>query len=1213
MKKKGLSILLVLCMVLTMLPTAAFGGDATGVTIAGVELNSTTPYLVQGEAKAVIELPTETENYAYFDSGTLELHNMAISTAVTERHGVYWSDTGTLTIKVFGTCSITADGSGIYGGNTGTVKIVDGDSENSLTVKGKQNGIQTKNLSSTMTGDLTVEGNFDGISISGGTLDIQGAKTLTIKTPTSNDNAILMYSTTSPITLGATGNIVVTGVIRRSGINGAITITSSKGNVALSSGLNPGLDQPLTIQAGGSVNGIGFAGDTVAITAGTDIISTNVNVITSASLSAGNTLSGFSSKALGEANATLSLAGTLAEGNTITTTKMDITVPEGKTLTNNGTITMDKGCTFSADGTLEGKEPMFPTNVYVGSDTMLPYSEDTLYFHNDGTTADAADYNYAYDNSSATLTLNGADIRRDTNCIYAEKELNLVLQGDNKLDGDGGNALDCDANLNLSGEGTLTCDSLGYIPVAVGGSLSVKSGTLKANTLTKDLDSTGIDVTGNITIDDGTLIGFGSIDGIEVSKSIIVNGGTLIGKGDTNGFGVSGNITVDGGTLVGEGKKKGIDVSEKFSISSGVVTATATGKEGSNSISGIKVSDDLEISGGVVTAIAQGNGSKTYGINTDTYTTTITGGVVTASGTTLAIYTEDSCTIADGSFTFKAGADKDSTENITTERPFDKGSDKYVYVSYVKSTPPLDFTNTTQDKGDLNTDGYHWDAKNLTLTLKNLTLTGDYGSDNGAIILPAGNCKLVVNGTNTIANTTSNARAIYAKGSMTVSGTGTLNATSKGNGIEAKEKLTFTGGTINAKGEKTALCSGTGILLSGTRITSPAGAVVGDSVKNAGSKAIVLNGTDVQTVTIEKTSSSGGGSSSGGSGGGSSSNTTTDKVTNSDGSTTTTVDDKKTGTVTETTKKPDGSSVVTETKKDGTVTETVKDTVGNTTETITKPDGSSTTTEKTTNGVETVTKTDKNGNTTTTVTVPSNVKEEVTVNIPTDLGKQDGTVSAEITYPDGTKETAKGNYTKGKLSITVADSATIEILDDFVPLTAEQPSQLPFTDVKGHWASDSITYAYTNGLFAGITDTTFVPDATMTRGMLWTVLYRQAGSPAIEGADTSLWYDTAQKWAMANDISDGGNPDNAITREQLVSILYRYAQLKGYDTTQGGMAIREFSDYSQISEYAKTPMAWAVHTGLVSGVGENTLDPQGNATRGQVATILMGFCEKIVK
>jgi hypothetical protein len=147
----------------------------------------------------------------------------------------------------------------------------------------------------------------------------------------------------------------------------------------------------------------------------------------------------------------------------------------------------------------------------------------------------------------------------------------------------------------------------------------------------------------------------------------------------------------------------------------------------------------------------------------------------------------------------------------------------------------------------------------------------------------------------------------------------------------------------------------------------------------------------------------------------------------------------------------------------------------------------------------------------------------------------------------------------------------------------------------------------------------------MTRAMLVTVLYRMAGSPSMDDygypyADVnaiSNHFAPAIYWARAQNIVTGYSdekfgPNDPITREQMVSILYRYAKLKGYNTTQGGMSIREFTDYASISSYAAGAMDWAVYTGLING-SNGALLPKSGASRAQVAAILMRFMQKITK
>ena len=157
----------------------------------------------------------------------------------------------------------------------------------------------------------------------------------------------------------------------------------------------------------------------------------------------------------------------------------------------------------------------------------------------------------------------------------------------------------------------------------------------------------------------------------------------------------------------------------------------------------------------------------------------------------------------------------------------------------------------------------------------------------------------------------------------------------------------------------------------------------------------------------------------------------------------------------------------------------------------------------------------------------------------------------------------------------------------------------------------------------GTSATMFEPDTTTSRGMIVTILYRLEGTPAVGASSftdvvAGAYYADAVAWANANGIVMGyGNgkygPDDPVTREQLAAILYRYAQYKGYDTTQGGMSIREFSDYEQISDYALEPMTWAVNAVLINGTTSTTLAPTGSGTRAQTAALLMRFCENAAK
>ena len=169
------------------------------------------------------------------------------------------------------------------------------------------------------------------------------------------------------------------------------------------------------------------------------------------------------------------------------------------------------------------------------------------------------------------------------------------------------------------------------------------------------------------------------------------------------------------------------------------------------------------------------------------------------------------------------------------------------------------------------------------------------------------------------------------------------------------------------------------------------------------------------------------------------------------------------------------------------------------------------------------------------------------------------------------------------------------------------PVSFPFVDVKtGDWFYDYVAYVYSNGLMDGTSATTFEPNANMTRAMVWAILARIDGE-TVTGA---AWATDARAWAMAEGVSDGTDPNGLVTREQFATMLYRYAVAKGYDVSIGESTnILSYADFASISEYAIPAMQWACGSGIVTGVTDSTLAPQGTATRVQCAAMLMRFVE----
>lgn len=318
------------------------------------------------------------------------------------------------------------------------------------------------------------------------------------------------------------------------------------------------------------------------------------------------------------------------------------------------------------------------------------------------------------------------------------------------------------------------------------------------------------------------------------------------------------------------------------------------------------------------------------------------------------------------------------------------------------------------------------------------------------------------------------------------------------------------------------------------------------------------------------------------------------------------------GTKTDTVKNPDGSTTKTEIKADGSKTETTTASSG----------GGSTGT--------TVTKTDAKGNTTTeasaklsdrdvkeaqekgeAVTVPvkgiaaakdANAATKIKIDVPNNANKTtveipvenvtSGTV-AVIVHEDGTEELVKDSKpTEHGVQLELSGSTTVKIIDN----------SKTFDDTKDHWSRDEVNFVAARELFKGVGGNQFGVSQPMTRGMVNTVLARLADVDTTPGQGQA-WYEVGTDWAKKNGISDGTNPTAPVTREQLATLLYRYA---GSPSVSGTL---HAADAASVSDYAEDALLWANQNGIVNGVGSNTIAPKDNAQRAQVAAMLARYLQ----
>ena len=256
----------------------------------------------------------------------------------------------------------------------------------------------------------------------------------------------------------------------------------------------------------------------------------------------------------------------------------------------------------------------------------------------------------------------------------------------------------------------------------------------------------------------------------------------------------------------------------------------------------------------------------------------------------------------------------------------------------------------------------------------------------------------------------------------------------------------------------------------------------------------------------------------------------------------------------------------------------------------------------------------------TVVVTPTSAKAGTTVTLTPvpDQGFALDTLAVTDRFGDAVRvtENSDGTYTFTMPNGQVTVKAT------FVETEEPAPAE-PFPDVdENDWFYDEVVYVYENGLMNGVENNQFAPNTATNRAMLATILYRLAGEPAVSGdlpftdVESGTWYTDAVLWAAQNGIVNGLGentfaPMNTLTREQLVTMLYRYAEAEGYDVSAAA-DLSGYPDADKVQTYAQEAMSWAVAEGIVEGMDGN-LNPAGSATRAQIATILMRFCEGVAK
>lgn len=792
-----------------------------------------------------------------------------------------------------------------------------------------------------------------------------------------------------------------------------------------------------------------------------------------------------------------------------------------------------------------------------------------------------------YDPEDNTLTLNNAEISSgyayygNTCGIYSDEDLTIVLEGRNTISG-AKYGIRSEEGLTIRGDGSLTITG-DYVGIYTSsGDFRFEGGTL-------DIE---IDSSGNDDVD-----GRGIISDASDDYEMTISGGSITIDMEGDGFGIFreyGDLKIEGGCVEITSTDSAIYAGSGDVIISGTPTITVTAGEGNLGIQAfdrnIKLNDTVYTCDMSTVTIQSGSiitGLRQKGVVVNDVLLSDSGTVECGEGT--AFYNADNKTLTLTNATINTG------------------------YSYFDGTC-----------------GIYADVPLTIILVGENTISGmDYG------IYGGGN--ITIEGNGTIAVSAEEA-GIFTRDSLSLN-SGTVTATGLGDGsfgIYAGEFTMEEGSALIASGGQAAIiafysCSlPDGYLPDGYSLQSDDYDTVFTIAKD-GSQVIYnydpTAGTFTLTGAATRVTLTAPAVVDDGKDDDHDTGSTTESERNPDGSLTTTVT-KPDGTTVETTRNPDGSKEVVETKKDGTVITTTTDKSGNETKTTENPDGTSVVSVTRTDGSTSATTVDEDG---LSVTVAALSESAVTqgqtgtVSLPmpsvTAASDLDSAPAVTLDLPADTAvkvEIPVENVTAGTVAVLVKADGTSEIVktsvttEDSVVLTLSAGETVKivdntktFADVADtFWGADAVAFVSSRELFNGTSATDFSPNAPMNRAMIVTVLAR------LDGVDTtagSTWYEAGVQWAVSSGISDGSGLDQNLTREQLATMLYRYAQYKGYDVSVGeNTNILSYSDVSSVSEYAMEAMQWACGAGIIGGK-DGMLDPAGNATRAEVATMLMRF------
>ena len=1243
-KRRLLSILTCLALCLTLLPTAALAA-AVGETIhvGGVELTTTegnpTVYAKTDDNGVVSTTNADENDYTImWDGETLTLNNADITQGSYKGAAIYCGEDAGIHLVLVGESTVTGpsgDSTGAsYGIYTGGELTISG--SGILNVSGGILNVSGGNIAASSNG-LFVNGN---LTISGGTVHATGGEV-------SGEYAYSFGIYVTRETLAISGGIVNADGGEVSGNNAYSYGICATHGLTISGGEVTAEGATQAVRSfTGTVTVAPAEGQQIAVRAGTD-------------------------ESSAQEIANLSFPDNAEISDSISSAQYFHSIAQAA----------------------EAPGPDDP-NIYVGG-VGLTGSKDTPAYAltNGGTVTEITDadfdptsddWNIKWDGE--TLTLNNADITQSSYsgvAIYCGEDagIHLVLVGDSTVTGPGGGDTEVScgvyagSDLTISGDGTLNVsggevsanDAYSYgifTPCDItisGGSVTAEGGTASTTGSEGYAESFGI-FAHNVTISGGTVNADGGAASAAVSESyacsygiyadnVTISGGEVTATGGTasadntgghaESYGIyaydltvsDGEVTATGGTASAdsEASSRGIYVDMEATISGGIVNAdggkvTFTGSEGYAESCGIYV-HDLTVSGGTVnatggTASATGPNGKAYSGGIDAYyNITISGGTVNADGRTASAAGTDgeassggiqAAIIAISSSTVTAEGGTASADSEAYSRGFYAAG---ITISGGEVTATGGSASAARSDGEAYSNGI--DAFRITVApaeREQITVTA--GTDESSAAEITGS---PFQEETEIVDLASAAGVAYFKSAAE----------------PARYSVTLhpNGGTIAGGKDVTSYLCGTGASLPG------AGDVTRSGYRFAGWYAdeALTDGPYTQISAADagdmafyarwvRRSSGGGGSSS-------SSRPTGPSTGHSDGWTdirkeigsaedgdTVTIDmNGETEVPAEIFEEIAGKDITVELDMGGGVTWTV--------------DGRDVPEDVSLSDLDLGVDMDTSGISVDVINTVTGEYGAVQVSLDHDgafgfaltltapLGRENAGYWANLYhYDEGeealTFETSARIAADGSAALRMTHASQYAIVID------EKSHALPFEDVgTDAWYSDAVAYVYRNGLMSGTSGSTFSPDAAITRAQLVTILWRMAGSPQVNGlmdfddVSQDAYYAEAVRWAASEGIAGGyGNglfgSDDPITREQMAAILYRFAQHMGYDVSIGeDTNILSYTDAPDVSGYAVAALQWACGAGIIRGTGDgSTLTPQGGATRAQAAVILTRFC-----